>query len=157
MHRVHAIRLASLCCVVVAVVGGLAACGSSSEVQLNYGMLANEICGKFTDATTADPSPAGRLKAIEAALAGLQGLNPPKTTETIYIRLLYHFKAAVDILKPNIYTLARLAKHLQKHPEDKVAARRYARISGRIKSHLAAAAAAAHTLGMGRCQAAFGG
>ena len=154
MNRVHAIGLASLCCAVVAVV---AACGSSSQVQYNYGSLANEICGKFTDATTADPSPAGRLKAIETALSGLQGLNPPKTVETIYIRLLYNFKSAVDILKPNIDRLARLAKHLQKHPEDKVAARRYARISGRIKSHLAAAAAAAHTLGMGRCQAAFGG
>lgn len=157
MHRVHAIRLASLCCAVVAVAGFLSACGSSSQVQINYGMLANEICGKFSAATAADPSSAGRLNAIETALSGLQGLNPPKTVETVYVRLLYHFKAAVDILKPNIDRLARLAKHLQKHPNDKVAARRYARITGRIKSHLAAAAAAAHTLGMGRCETAFGG
>ncbi len=154
MHRVHAIGLASLCCAVVAVV---AACGSSSQVQENYASLGNAICGTFIDATAADPSPAGRLKAIDVALSGLQGLNPPKTVETIYVRLLYHFKAAVNVLKPNIYRLDRLAKHLQKHPNDKVAARRYARIAGRIKSHLAAAAAAAHTLGMGRCEAAFNG
>jgi hypothetical protein len=154
MNRVHAIRLASLCCVIVAV---LAACGSSSGVQDNYGSLANEICGKFSDATSSNPTTAQRLQAIETALAGLQGLNPPQTVATIYTGLLYHFKAAVDILKSNIQTLTRLGKRLKTHPGDKLAQRRYSAIAGRIQSHLIAASKAAHTLGMGRCQAAFGG
>jgi ribosomal protein S15P/S13E len=154
MHRIHAIRLALLCCAIVAV---LAACGSGSQVQDNYGSLANEICGKFSDATKGNPTPAQRIQAIEDALAGLQGLHPPDTIANVYTRLLFNFKAAVDILKPNIDTLARLAKHLQAHPDDKRAARQYARITRRIQLHLRLASTDARTLGMGRCQTAFGG
>ena len=84
MHRIHAIRLALLCCAIVAV---LAACGSGSQVQDNYGSLANEICGKFSDATKGNPTPAQRIQAIEDALAGLQGLHPPDTIANVYTRL----------------------------------------------------------------------
>jgi hypothetical protein len=154
MHRLRAIALASLCCAVVAV---LAACGSS-QVQYNYGSLANQICGTFSDATSANPTPAVRLKAIETALAGLQGLHPPSTVQTLYSSLLYHFKTAVDILKPNMQALSRISNHLQTHPDDKRAARRYAALGGlRIQSHLQAAASVAHTLALGRCETAFGG
>jgi hypothetical protein len=154
MHRLHALRLALLCCAVVAV---LAACGSS-QVQYNYGSLANEICGKWTDATASSPTPAVRLKAIETALSGLQGLHPPNTVTTLYNTLLYHFKTAVDILKPNMLALTRLSNRLQTNPNDKSAQRRYAALGGfKIQSHLQAAAAVAHTLALGRCETAFGG
>jgi hypothetical protein len=154
MHRLHALRLALLCCALVAV---LAACGSSSNVQPNYGSLGNEICGKFTDATKANPSPAARLKAVQTALAGLEALNPPQSVESVYIRFLYNFRAAFNILKTNQQTIARLAKRLETHPGDKVAARRYAAIAARIKSHLTPAANDAYRLGMSRCRAALGG
>ncbi len=152
MHRPHAIRLALLCCTVVAV---LAACGSGSNVQENYGSLGNAVCGKLIAATTPNSSAAQRLPAIEAALSGLQALHPPSTVETIYAHLLYHFKAAVDILKTNIQTISSLAKHLQTHPNDKVASRQYARIVGRVQRHLRLAAADSLTLGMGRCNTAL--
>jgi len=157
MHRVHAIRLASLCCVIVAV-ALLAACGSGSNVQDNYGSLANQICGTFSAATSGNPSPAVRLKAIETALSGLQGLRPPSTVETYYATLLYHFKTAVDILKPNMLTLSRLANYLQTHPNDKRASRRYAALGGpRITRNLTSAAKIAHSLALARCETAFGG
>jgi hypothetical protein len=154
MHRLHALRLALLCCAVVAVLAG---CGGS-KVQYNYASLANEICGTWTDATNSNPPPAVRLKAIETALSGLQGLNPPNTVENLYAELLYHFNAAVNILKPNMVTLTRLANHLQNQPDDKSAQRRYAALGGlRIQHHLQSAANIAHTLALGRCEAAFGG
>ena len=154
MHRVHAIGLASLCCAIVAVV---AACGSSSQVQYNYGSLANEICGKFTATTTSNPSTAARLRALDAALAGLQGLNPPKTVQTMFLDLIYHFKAAIDILKPNMQTLSRLGAYLQAHPGDKRSTRQYARITRRIQRHLQVAARDAHILALSRCETVFGG
>ena len=153
MPRFHAPRLALLCCAIVAVLAGCG--GSGSNVQPNYGSLANGICGKFSDATKSNPDSAKRIQAIETALSGLQGLHPPTTVQTMYTHLLYHFKIATVLLKANIDELGRLAKRIDKHPNDKVAARRYARIAGRIQRHLRLAAADAHSLGLGRCEAVF--
>jgi hypothetical protein len=135
-----------------------AACGSGSQVQYNYGLLANEICGKLTDQTSGPTTAAARVGYLETALSGLEGLNPPSSpTQNLYFELVGNFKAAIDALKPNVRTLHQLAKHLQKHPDDKTAAKKYQAIAGSIQSHLHSAATEAHTLGLGRCEKAFGG
>ncbi len=142
-------------CSAVAVLA--AGCGSSgSQVQIDYGMLANEVCGKL-EAQTSSGSSATRLQSLETALAGLEALNPPADIRNYYFELVGNFKAAVDVLKANEQTLNRLSQRLKANPNDAAASKQFGAIVDRVQSHLNPAAAEAHTLGIDNCQKAFGG
>jgi len=155
-----AIRLASLCCA-TALLG--AACGGSSpQPDLDYGVKANGICLLLTAKTAGSPATAAGLRknaaALDTALSGLEKLVPPNDGDKpYYLDLVAKFKAAVQQYTGNLQQLIELQQRLKAHPNDKAAQKKFTRLSAPVGQYLAAAATDAHKLGMGKCEAAFGG
>jgi hypothetical protein len=135
----------------------VAACGSSGpKVQVNYGLLANQICGKLTAQVRGGKAPtATRMQAIDTAINGLEHLVPPAGVRKVYTDMVANFRTADELIKSDTAELARLARRLRSHPGDKAASAKYAQIVQPIQHRLHAAAAEAHTLGLGNCETAF--
>ena len=152
-----ALGLASLCASFVLAAAGCGSSSSAPQPMPNYGSLANAVCGKLTTQAGPTAGMAARIKAVDAARAGLEQLVPPSGVKKIYNDLVTRFADADHRLTVSGAEIARLAARLRTHPNDKAASAKYRQLAAPIGADLHDAAADARTLGLGRCVTAFGG
>jgi hypothetical protein len=138
--------------------GGSSSTGSQSEAA--FRSRANHICKKLSDqghasagSTNADIQQ--RLSQIDAAVAGLEGLNPPAQDKQRYQALLTNFKATVTFIKTNRERLIRLTNQLNADPSNKKAFRRIQQLIGPYSHKIELARSEAAALGLGACASGF--